>query len=62
MGARLHARHVPRLEWRHDSPSGEEARVEATFARLAAKRKQQEAREAKAAASRGGKARTAGGS
>ena len=62
MGARLHARHVPRLEWRHDSPSSEEARLEATFARLAAERKQQEARAAKAAACEGGKAHTAGGS
>ena len=61
MGARLHARNVPRLQWRHDSPSGEEARVEATFARLAAERRQREARDARATASGGGKARTAGG-
>ena len=53
MGARLHARHVPRLEWRHDSPSGEEARVEATFARLAAERKQREARNARGRGGRG---------
>ncbi|KAK9844011.1 hypothetical protein WJX81_001846 [Elliptochloris bilobata] len=63
MGARLHARHVPRLEWRHDSPSAEEAQLEATFARLAAERKEQEEEQqlrTSAAAARGGPPRGAG--
>lgn len=55
IGARLHARHVPRLEFRLDAPSAEEAAMEATFERLAAERKADEAREAARAAAGAGR-------
>ena len=50
VGARLQARHVPRLEFRLDAPSAEEAALDATFERLAAERAAEDARRARAAA------------
>jgi 1,4-alpha-glucan branching enzyme len=50
VGARLQARHVPRLEFRLDAPSAEEAALDATFERLATERAAEDARRARAAA------------
>lgn len=46
VGARLQARHVPRLEFRHDSPSPEEAAVDAALDAAAAERRADEAERA----------------